>query len=67
VKGDVPVRIDALVMQLQHRGEPTDLREAVWDLVVTPTFQDARHVATNLVAAHAACPRLRPRPVQTTG
>jgi S-adenosylmethionine synthetase len=39
-EGDAPVRIDALVMQLQHRGNPTDLREAVSDLVVTPTFQD---------------------------
>ena len=38
--GDLPVRIDALVMQLQYRGRPIDLREAVWELVVAPTFTD---------------------------
>ena len=39
--GDRPVRVDALVMQLQHRGNPTDLRDAVWRLVVEPTFERA--------------------------
>lgn len=41
-EGDRPVRIDALVMQLQHRGDAVDLRDAVWRLVVEPTFNRAR-------------------------
>ena len=39
--GDRPARVDALVMQLQHRGDPTDLHDAVWRLVVEPTFDRA--------------------------
>lgn len=38
---DRPARVDALVIQVQHRGDPADLREAVGRLVVEPVFQAA--------------------------
>jgi S-adenosylmethionine synthetase len=37
---DRPARVDALVIQVQHRGDPADLHEAVRRLIVEPAFRD---------------------------
>ena len=37
---DRPARIDALVIQVQHRGDPADLRAAIQERVIGPTFRD---------------------------
>jgi S-adenosylmethionine synthetase len=37
---DRPVRIDAIVLQVLHRGEPDQLREAVDALLLEPAFAD---------------------------
>jgi S-adenosylmethionine synthetase len=39
---DRPSRIDALILQVLHRGDPSDLREAIRQRVLAPTFE---HVA----------------------
>jgi S-adenosylmethionine synthetase len=39
-RDDRPVRIDAIVLQVLHRGKPADLREAVDSLVLEPVFAD---------------------------
>lgn len=36
---DAPARVDALVFQVQHRGDPADLREAIQKRVVAQVFQ----------------------------
>src|SRR5262249_23412150 len=38
---DRPLRVDALVIQLLYRGEPANLRRAIQERVLEPTFRDA--------------------------
>ena len=39
-RDDQPARIDAVVIQVVHRGSPNDLRDAVQSLVIDPVFAD---------------------------
>jgi len=37
---DRPARIDALVLQVLHRGRPADLQEAIQERIIGPVFRD---------------------------
>lgn len=39
---DRPTRVDALVLQLQHRGDAAELRDAIQAHVIEPTFGDRK-------------------------
>jgi len=57
---DRPARIDALVFQILHRGEPSELREVIRSRVIAPTFahQPIKPDASTRVIVNAEGPLL---------
>ena len=68
-EGDRPLRIDALAVRVQHRGEPADLREAIRQIVEGPAFQQyavGTDRATHLIV-NAEGPLLVGGPARSAG
>jgi S-adenosylmethionine synthetase len=68
-RDDRPARVDALVIQLQYRGSPTDLRDALEQRVLEPIFRDSSvgQDKSTRVSLNPEGPLLAGGPVRSAG